>query len=149
MKRIAHIFTLTTIIVLPIFAQPVPEFEVCLEKKKVKAGEPFKYTIKVELKGDNLPEIKLPEFDKIDVASQSKTQSIRFQSGAKTIVIDLRYLLSIPEEGEYDLPVLSLQYEDDEITSPVEKISVSGKAIDKELHPSTIKPPFSGDAKSI
>ena len=109
-----------------------PEFDVTLSKDKVKAGEPFKYQVKITIEASNLPEIIPPEFKNFRVVSQSNSQRISSGKDGTTVAVDLQYILVASEEGRYDLPQAVVKYENQDLESPLKSIEVSGKAPEPE-----------------
>ncbi len=104
-----------------------PEFDVMLSKDKVKAGESFKYRIKITIETSKLPEVIPPEFQNFRVVSQSTSQRLSAGTEGTKVNVDLQYILVALEEGRYDLPQAVVKYENQQLRPPLKSIDVSGK----------------------
>ena len=108
------------------FAQEDPGFSIELSKEEVRVGEVFEYRITVEIESQTTPKIRLPEFINFQSLSQITSQNLSYKEGVAVLNLRLEYTLLALKEGEFELPVASIEYNRNVFKSPSKRIRVQG-----------------------
>ncbi len=128
MLKIVKLFIFVFLVHNLCFAQSAPKFTVKVSKDRVKAGEVFEYKIRAGIESKQSPKLTLPEFKHFKVISQGIVRNYSYEKRGIIITVVLDYTLTALEEGEFNLPQAGINYKREAFKSPVQKITVSGKA---------------------
>jgi len=99
-----------------------------VNKREIKTGEVFSYTIKIEGIFQK-PNLNLPDFKNFNVVSQSQSKSYRQKKEGLMQTYVLKYFLFAPEAGQFTIKPAVLEDGDKTYKSKSITIKVKGKPL--------------------
>jgi hypothetical protein len=124
----------TSIILLSgsvVFAQSAaPTIEAKVNKDKVKTGEIFVYSLKIEGSFKN-PKLSLPDFKDFQIVTQNQVQNYITEAGRVKTILSLEYRLAIPKPGKFKINAATINDSGRIFKSKIQEIEVTGEPIHK------------------
>lgn len=132
MRRVWGIFLCSLIVVYPVNGVCQEQIlEAKTDRTKVKTGEIFTYTVKIN--GDFVsPKIILPDFKNFDIVAQNRFQNYSSQNGTTHLQVNLTYKLLATKPGKFTIEKVIMKDKGKEVKSGSVSIDVSGKPIEKK-----------------
>lgn len=127
MWRLCSLFLAANLVFGCVYSEPV--LKVAVDKQKVKTGETFNYTVRIEGTFSS-PKISLPEFKGLRVVSQTQTKQYSFKKNKKHVKIVMKYKLIAYYPGEYTIESVVVRDESKKFTSETITIKVVGRPIE-------------------
>lgn len=128
MWRLANLFLALNLVLGCVYSQPLVRVDV--DKDKVKTGETFTCTVKIEGEFSS-PRIILPEFKGLKVVSQVQSKQYSFHNNKPNIKIVMKYKLVAYYPGEYKIDSVVVKDGRKKFTSKTITVKVAGKPIEK------------------
>ena len=135
MLKLLKLLKLTTFAVLCVFFLGLSlgkeTIVVKSDKKVVKTGEIFTYTVKIEGLFSN-PSLIMPKFKDFKIISQSHSKNYSFGGGQTKTIINLTYLLFAHKPGVFVITPVILEDGDKKYESKPLTIKVKGKPLEEK-----------------
>ncbi|MFA5008852.1 MAG: BatD family protein [Candidatus Omnitrophota bacterium] len=110
------------------YAQTPAIIEVSTNKRTVKTGEIFTYTLKIE--GEfHSPKLDIPKPDNFTIASQSQQRQYTSKGNGTLLIVKITYQLFATNPGTFSIKGASVTDKDKKIEAQTIVIEVTGKPL--------------------